>query len=278
MRSNVASPAVAVTPILLLKLLATPTIIALASLAGRRWGPGVSGWIAGIPLTSGPLALYFALEQGTGFAARAAIGTLVGLLGVAAFCAAYGRLAGCFAWPVALGASLGVFAGLSFVTHALDVVPLVALTVVVASLVLAIRLLPEPAIQERSWRWPPWDIPLRMVLATVLVITLTGLSPILGSRWSGQLSPVPIYAGLMAVFAHRNEGAAAAVEVVRGVLLGAFGFALFFCCLALMLPVVALAVAFGAATVICITAQSTALFVVSRIERRPLVTGADLTA
>jgi hypothetical protein len=264
MRSNVASPAVAVTSILLLKLLATPTIIGLASLAGRRWGAGVSGWIAGIPLTSGPVVLYFALEQGSEFAAGAATGTLVGLIGAVAFCAAYGRLAIRFSWPLALSGSLLVFAGLSFVTQAFAVGPLVALALVAASLLLAIRALPEPARLQRSREWPPWDIPLRMVLATMLVVTLTGLSPVLGSRLSGQLAPVPIYAGLMAVFAHRTEGAGAAVHVMRGVLLAAFGFALFFCCLALMLPAAPLLIAFGVATVICAAAQSTALFVVSR--------------
>ncbi|HLI06681.1 MAG TPA: hypothetical protein VKV40_08945 [Ktedonobacteraceae bacterium] len=31
------------------KLLLTPLLIGLVSLAGRRWGPAVSGWIVGLP-------------------------------------------------------------------------------------------------------------------------------------------------------------------------------------------------------------------------------------
>jgi len=38
------------------KLLLTPALLGLVSLAGRRWGPAVSGWLVGLPLTSGPVA------------------------------------------------------------------------------------------------------------------------------------------------------------------------------------------------------------------------------
>src|SRR5438132_8692826 len=54
---------------LLLKLIVTPLLIGAASLAGRRWGETLSGWFIGLPLTSGPVCWFLALEQGTGFAA-----------------------------------------------------------------------------------------------------------------------------------------------------------------------------------------------------------------
>ena len=58
---------------MVLKALLAPLLILLATLAGRRWGPGVGGWLAGLPLTSGPVSLILALEQGPEFAARAAL-------------------------------------------------------------------------------------------------------------------------------------------------------------------------------------------------------------
>ena len=45
---------------LVLKLVLTPTLIGTASLAGRRWGPAVSGWLVGFPFTSAPVALFLA--------------------------------------------------------------------------------------------------------------------------------------------------------------------------------------------------------------------------
>jgi hypothetical protein len=50
--------------ILVLKLILAPVIIGSASLAGRKWGPVVSGWIVGMPLTSGPVIFFVALSHG----------------------------------------------------------------------------------------------------------------------------------------------------------------------------------------------------------------------
>src|ERR1700682_6369024 len=78
---------------LVLKLILTPLLLGGVTLAGRRWGPTVSGWLVGLPLTSGPVALFLALEQGTTFAAQAAQSTLLGLVSLAVFCLAYSWLA-----------------------------------------------------------------------------------------------------------------------------------------------------------------------------------------
>ena len=95
---------------MVLKALLAPLLILLATLAGRRWGPGVGGWLAGLPLTSGPVSLILALEQGPEFAARAALGTLFGLVALAAFALAYGVAAPRTGWPGCLVVAFGAFA------------------------------------------------------------------------------------------------------------------------------------------------------------------------
>src|SRR6185437_1795920 len=94
--------------ILLLKLSVTPLLIAMASLAGRRWGETVSGWFIGLPLTSGPVFWFLALEQGTGFAAAAARGCLAGAAGEAGFCLFYAAAARHAGWVRSIAA--GTFA------------------------------------------------------------------------------------------------------------------------------------------------------------------------
>jgi len=47
--------------VLALKLVLTPAVMVGATLAGRRWGGAVSGWLIGLPLTSGPLVFIVAL-------------------------------------------------------------------------------------------------------------------------------------------------------------------------------------------------------------------------
>jgi len=65
---------------LALKLVATPTLILLATLAGRRFGNAIGGWVVALPLTSGPIALFL-----FGFAAFfAVVGALVTRAGIAA--------------------------------------------------------------------------------------------------------------------------------------------------------------------------------------------------
>jgi hypothetical protein len=41
--------------LLTVKLIAAPLVILLATLAARRWGDAIGGWLVGLPLTSGPL-------------------------------------------------------------------------------------------------------------------------------------------------------------------------------------------------------------------------------
>jgi len=58
--------------LLALKLLVVPTLLGLISVAGRKWGPGVAGWLAGFPVITGPILVFLATERGSGFAAQAA--------------------------------------------------------------------------------------------------------------------------------------------------------------------------------------------------------------
>ena len=90
---------------LLLKIFVTPTLIGSASLAGRRWGHSISGWLVALPLTTGPITFFLALTHGTSFAATAAAGTLAGGFSQAAFVLCYARLASRLKWLPTLAAS-----------------------------------------------------------------------------------------------------------------------------------------------------------------------------
>src|SRR5438067_5677550 len=83
---------------LLFKIFLAPVLIALVSLAGRKWGPGVSGWLLGMPLTSAPVLFFLAVEQGPQFASRASQGCLLGILAWAAFTIVYAWCSLKLAW------------------------------------------------------------------------------------------------------------------------------------------------------------------------------------
>ena len=70
-----------IEPLLLVKLLLVPGLIGGITLAGRRWGPAVAGWLSGFPVVTGPILLFVALEQGPQFASTTAAAALAGLAG-----------------------------------------------------------------------------------------------------------------------------------------------------------------------------------------------------
>jgi uncharacterized membrane protein (GlpM family) len=251
---------------LTLKLILTPTLIAAASMAGRRWGPAMSGWLVGLPLTSGPIAFFLALNQGVAFARAAAIGTLTGTISQAAFCLAYGWLAARFAWPLTVLASSLVFAGSTLVLQYLSLPLITLFLTVILVLILANCLMPRrPEVSSSAGMLPLWDIPARMAIATAFVLLLTGLAPTLGPYLTGLLTPFPLYAAILAVFAHHLRGPAPAAGVVKGLLLGLFAFATFFLVLAALIEQVGIALAFAVAIMVTAVFQGGSLWVLQRM-------------
>ena len=240
---------------LVLKLVLTPALIAAASLAGRRWGPSVSGWLVGLPLTSGPVAFFLALERGAPFAAAAALGSLAGAVAEAAFCLAYAYLARRAAWPAALVAASVAFAVVAGILQRQDVSLITTAVVTFASLAAALWVMPSVTGPSVSAPLPRWDLGARMVIATVLVLVITELAPLLGPRVSGILATFPVYAAILTVFAHR-VGAAPAVQVLRGLLWGLFAFAAFFVVLGALIERAGVSTAFIAAGTVAVAIQA----------------------
>lgn len=244
-------------------------MIGLASLAGRRWGPSVSGWLVALPLTSGPVTFFLALSHGTAFAAAAALGTLTGTLSQPAFCLTYGWVALRCNWLVAFLAGVLAFAACTVVLQYLTLpLPLLFLAAIVA-LALAFLLLPKDTatFAAKTISPPRWDLPARMVLATAFILLLTGLASTLGPRLTGLLAPFPLYVSILTIFAHRLQGAASAINVLRGLLLGLFGFASFFLLLSLLLEPAGIALAFLAAIAAALALQGISLWAMQRIMR-----------
>jgi hypothetical protein len=244
----------------LLKLVATPLLVGAASLAGRRWGAEVGGWLVGIPFTSGPIALFLALDSGRGFAAQAATGILAGTVSQAAFAVAYAWTTLRAGWPASLGAATAAFLSVTLVMSFVRVDPLPTFAAAIASLVVALAVMPRRRAPEAATRpLPAWDIPARMVVATVFVIALTAAAPALGPHLAGLLAPFPLYATVLSVFAQRLAGAGSAIAVLRGLLAGLFAFALFFLTVALLLEPAGIAVAFAVALGVALVAQGVSL-------------------
>jgi hypothetical protein len=222
---------------LLLKLSLAPLIVAAATLVARRWGENIGGLLIGLPLTSAPVSIFFALEQGNRYAAGAAQGAMLGLIPVVVFCTGYAFTARParsslpgkpLPWQVpalaGIGLYLGAVWGMSLIAPPLGWTVLM----VAAFLLTGQMLLGKPGKGARTLSTPGWDLPLRVIFATLLLLGITGAAGVLGPKWGGLLSPFPIFTFVMAVFSHRQGGPGAAVRLMRGVLSGLFAYLAFF--------------------------------------------------
>jgi uncharacterized membrane protein len=229
--------------VLALKLFLVPSLIWGVTIAGRRWGPAFGGWLSAFPLISAPILFFVALQQGTQFAADAAVGTLAAVPANVAFGLAYAWTATRHGWLVSLIAGLAAwFALVACLNLWAPGFPLVV-GLVAAVLLVAPRLYP-PLDAEGAASTHASDILWRMVAGAALVLAVTHFSGTLGARLSGALAMFPVMGSVLAVFSHRHSGAAFTIHLLRGMVLGFFSFASFCIVLALTLPALGIAPAF----------------------------------
>jgi hypothetical protein len=246
-----------------LKVVVTPLLIGGASIAGRRWGPQTGGWLVGLPLTSGPVAFVLATDRGTGFAAEAAVGMLAGTTSQVTFALAY-RAAARRGLLAAVAAGCAAFTAVTVgMAHlhwsALPTFALVAATL--AGGYALTRRADRPAGTTVVAHPPPWDLPLRMVAATAVVLLITALAPTIGAHLAGLLSPFPVFGAVLAMFTHHTHGYRGATAVLDGLVTGLAAPAVFFVALALALPPLGL-LAFAPAALAALTTQAGTVFAV----------------
>lgn len=249
---------------LVLKLLLVPAIIGSVSFAGRRWGPAVSGWLVGLPLTSGPVVLILALEQGTTFASRSAQGTMLGIVSVASFCLAYSWLSMRAGWLASLLVGWVVYLAMTAGFERITVPLLISFAGVMCSFTVILYLFPADQHVGIIKNPPQWEILLRMLVVTTFVVGLTGIAALVGPQLSGLLTTFPIYASILGAFTHHFQGAAAARRLLRGVVAGSYTFAIFFLIVAGLIERWGIAVVFGLAIAVALATHGGILLLLKR--------------
>lgn len=226
--------------LLLLKLLLVPGLVALVTLAVRRWGPAVGGWLAGLPIVAGPVLVFYAVEQGEAFAARAAHATLSGLMATGAFAVAYGYCSRRFRWYFCVAVGWAVFGVAVLAFSFLQPGLLTSLVGLVAVAFGGGRTLPRPTARLRASRPVAGDLIARLIAAAALVLVLTSLADRLGPTWSGLLNAFPVLTTIVAAFSHAQRGTEAALAFLTGYLQAIVGFGLFCVVIALSLESIGL--------------------------------------
>ncbi|MFM0631556.1 hypothetical protein [Paraburkholderia xenovorans] len=132
--------------------------------------------------------------------------------------------------------------------------------IAILAVALALNLIPSEAVRTGRLETPRWDLPSRMALIAGLVVSVTLIAPYVGPKASGVIASFPFMAIILAVFAHRMIGHAAAQQVLRGMVTGLLGFATFFYVLSMALTRLDLPAAYGGAILRALAIQAISLY------------------
>ncbi len=230
-----------------LRLALVPAAVWLASLAARRWGHAVSGYLGGLPLIGGPITFYLAMDYGPEFAARSATVTLAAILGQAAHLVTFAHVGQRARWPVALACGWAAFASTSIAVTFLPLTPALALGLGLAGLGIAWRYLPRIDGEATRPAIPAAELRLRLAAAFGLAVLILWAARAFGPVVSGVLLSVPVTGSIMPPFTLALYGRHSVARLMRGFVVGLTGFAAFFFVLGLTLVAWGTTAAFAAA-------------------------------
>jgi uncharacterized membrane protein (GlpM family) len=245
---------------LALKLLLVPVFLALISLAGKRWGASVAGWLAGFPLVAGPILLFLALERDVQFAEQAAISTLSAVAAAVVFSTSYAWCSQRWGWTASLVSALTAWFGtafmLSLVVAKVNSALWFALAIAALSLLLAPSMFPRGNASD-SAPLPKLELFMRMIAGAALVVCVTSIANLIGSAWSGLLALFPVLGSVLAVFSHRASGPRYVATVLRSMMIGMWSLVAFCFVLALCLPNMSIVSGFAIALSAALAVQLT---------------------
>ena len=230
-------------------------LVAVSTLAARRWGHGVGGVVSAFPLIVGPALLLATVRHDAAFAASMATATLLGLLTVSGFVLAYGHSARHCGWPLSLAVAWAAAALLGMLAGRIGGGVPGAVAAATVSLAIAHVALPRRRNTDLRASLPQWELPTRMALTALLIVGLTIAGGRFGPTVAGVLAALPTLASVLAVFTHARHGHDALVAMLRGMLGGLASFVTFCASIALVIEAAGVIPAFLIATAAAVLVQ-----------------------
>ena len=208
------------------KIAGAVTIVITAARAAERAGPFLGAMVATLPVSTGPIYVFLAIDHGAAFIAQAAVMSVASTAAIVAFVAGHALAAQRFgtAGSLAIATLSWVCAALLLQWRAWSFAE--ACMLLAGSFALALRGLKPRALAAPPGTGPRsrFDLPLRALLVAVLVIATTVASRAFGPAVTGLLATYPVvFTSLIVLLQPRGGGAFASSVLVHG-LKGLLGF------------------------------------------------------
>lgn len=237
----------------IIKILTIPILLWLVYEISRRFGPLIGGVVNGLPLISGPITFYVALEQGVDFAQKTALGAYPGQVTFVVFGLCYCYFGQRWHWVTTVLASVLVYSVVAIlignVTLSVGLWPLVG----ALAIFLGLMLLPAPDPNGRVMPVGQKSRPyLQMVCGAASMLIITSLADVVGPTYSGVLMFFPVIGGILGLFMLKDRYVNAVINLMKGTFIGMFTGWIFMLTLVVMLPRASLAVSFGLAVLLAL--------------------------
>ena len=237
-------------PALLLaaKVALVALVVLLATQAARRFGHGVGGLLAGLPMIAAPITGLLLLQLPPERVRGVCLATLVCQPALIAYLVTYAHAAGRWRWPVCLVLALGVFTAVGTALLALQAPPAASLAGAVAAPFVGWLLMPK----RRGEAGPTGALPRSELAARIAVAMAVAAGVLWGAEHlsagvAGLLLAAPITGIVLPSFTLPRHGGPATQALLAGFIRGQAGFVAFFVVMVLALPLLPPGVAWGAA-------------------------------
>ena len=223
---------------IVVKLLAVPVVIWLASYAGRRWGHRISGLISGFPLIAAPIVLFLSVDAPRPFVAEVAWAAMAVAPAIGLHCLVYAWLTRLrlpraaprhLHWVICLGSAWSTCVASQFLLTAYAPKAWAGAAIALAATLVLPWLMPRARSAAGSPpRIPAFEIAVRMGAAVLIAAVVMLGAESFGPRVSGMLLGFPITASVLPVFTLYLYGSDATIRLLSGFSMGLLGFVVYF--------------------------------------------------
>lgn len=225
--------------LLTLKLPLIGLAVWASSMASRRWGHAVGGWLAGMPVIVAPITALLLVDLGPLRVREAAVATLVCQPALMVFLLVFAHSARWRRWWLSLPLALCAYVGAALALSAWPRPEWVTVGLAVLSPLVGRRAMPR--LEAETHAGGPAPLPRTELVWRVGVAMAVGAAVLGGARhlpslWAGVLLAAPIAGAVLPCFTLPRHGPGATVRLLGGFTGGQRGFVGFFVVLLLLLP------------------------------------------
>ena len=208
------------------KVAGAVTIVIAAARAAERSGPFIGAMIATLPVSTGPIYVFLAMDHGAAFIAQAAVMSVASTAAILAFIAGHALAAQRLGTAGSLAVATLAWLAAALLLQLRDWSFAEACLLLAAGFALAMRGLRRfavaaPAAAVSRTRF---DLPLRALLVATVVVATSLASRVFGPSVTGVLATYPVvFTSLIVILQPGGGGAFASAVLVNG-LKGLLGF------------------------------------------------------